>query len=178
MVLHVHTSRDPQQMVAAVRAEIRALDPEMPVWDVRPLKDHIRYGKMRLYDVGTGLIGGFGLIALILAAVGLYGVMAFLVNQRTHEIGIRMALGASQGSVLKSVVISGMKKTLLGLAIGVPLAILATKSVQYLLVGVSLKDPMVLTIAALFLSAITLVAALIPGWRATRVDPLIALRSE
>ncbi len=147
-------------------------------WFVTSLIDHIRYGKMRLYDIGTALIGGFGFIALVLAAVGLYGVMAFLVNQRKHEIGIRLALGATSGDVLKSVVINGMKKTLLGLVIGVPLAIYATKSVQYLLVGVSLKDPLVLSLAALFLSAITLIAALGPGWKATRVDPLIALRSE
>ncbi len=178
MVLHAHTMRDPQQMVASVRAEVLALDPEMPIWDVRTLDDHIRYGKMRLYDIGTGLIGGFGIIALVLAAVGLYGVMAYLVNQRTHEIGVRMALGATRGDVLKSVVFNGMKKTLLGLAVGVPLAILATRSVQYLLVGVSLKDPLVLSIAAIFLSGITLIAALVPAWRATRVDPMIALRSE
>jgi putative ABC transport system permease protein len=178
MVLHVYTLRDPQQMVAAVRSEVLKLNPEMPLYDVRTLADHIRYGKMRLYDIGTGLIGGFGLIALVLAAVGLYGVMAFLVNQRKHEIGVRMALGANRGDVLKSVVINGMKKTMLGLVIGVPLAIYATKSVQYLLVGVSLKDPLVLSLAALFLSVITLIAALGPGWKATRVDPLIALRSE
>ena len=133
---------------------------------------------MRLYDIGTALIGGFGFIALILAAVGLYGVMAYLVNQRTHEIGIRMALGATSSDVLKSVVTNGMKKTLLGLVVGVPLAIFATRSVQYLLVGVSLRDPLVLSIAAVFLSGITLIAALVPGWRATRVDPIIALRSE
>jgi putative ABC transport system permease protein len=178
MVLHVYTLRDPQQMVATVRSEVLKLDPDMPLWDVRTLADHIRYGKMRLYDIGAGLIGGFGLIALVLAAVGLYGVMAYLVNQRTHEIGVRMALGATSRDVLKSVVANGMKKTVLGLLIGVPLAILATRSVQYLLVGVSLKDPLVLSIAILFLSAITLIAALVPGWRATRVDPLIALRSE
>jgi ABC-type antimicrobial peptide transport system permease subunit len=170
--------RDPQQLVPAVRSEILAIDPELPVWDVRTLEDHIRYGKMRLYDIGTWLIGGFGFIALVLAAVGLYGVMAYLVNQRTHEIGVRMALGATNGDVLKSVVTNGMKKTLLGLIVGVPLAISATRSVHYLLVGVSLKDPMVLSFAALFLSAITLIATLVPGWRATRVDPLIALRSE
>ena len=76
------------------------------------LEEHIRYGKMRLYDVGTGLIGGFGLIAIALAAVGLYGVMALLVTQRTHEIGVRMALGASQSMVLRMIVINGLKKTL------------------------------------------------------------------
>lgn len=177
-VLHVNTLRDPQQMIASVRAQVLALDPEMPIWDVRTLNDHIRYGKMRLFDIGTGLIGGFGIIALVLAAVGLYGVMAYLVNQRTHEIGIRMALGASRSNVLKSVVFNGMKKTLLGLIVGVPLAILATRSLQYLLVGVSLKDPLILSIAIVFLSGITLIAALVPGWRATRVDPMIALRSE
>jgi putative ABC transport system permease protein len=101
----------------------------MPVWDVRTLDEHIRFGKMRLYDIGTGLIGGFGLIALVLAAVGLYGVMAFLVNQRTPEIGLRMAVGASRTNVLKTVLNSGMKKTTIGLLIGAPLAILASNAI-------------------------------------------------
>src|SRR4030095_1037357 len=103
MVLHIYTERDPQSMIPAMRSLVSQLDPEMPVWDVRTLEDHIRFGKMRLYDIGTGLIGGFGIIALVLAAVGLYGVMAFLVNQRTPEIGLRMALGASRASILKTV---------------------------------------------------------------------------
>jgi putative ABC transport system permease protein len=144
----------------------------MPVWDVRTLDEHIRFGKMRLYDIGTGLIGGFGLIALVLAAVGLYGVMAFLVNQRTPEIGLRMAVGASRTNVLKTVLNSGMKKTTIGLLIGAPLAILASNAIRYLLVGISPKDPATILLASLFLVAVTFVAMLAPALRASRVDPL------
>jgi predicted permease len=178
MVLHVYTKRNAEQMIPALRSLIRGIDPEMPVWDMRTLADHIRYGKMRLFDIGTGLIGGFGLIALILAAVGLYGVMAFLVNQRTPEIGLRMALGASRANILKSVFGNGMKKTLFGLLIGVPLTILVTSAIGYMLVGVSPKDPVTLLIASAFLVVITLIAAFTPAWRAMHVDPLVAIRAE
>jgi predicted permease len=178
MVLHVYTKQNAEQMIPAVRSLIRNLDPEMPVWDMRTLADHIRYGKMRLFDIGTGLIGSFGLIALILAAVGLYGVMAFLVSQRTAEIGLRMALGATHTNVLKSVFTTGMKKTLIGLLLGAPLVFLVTRMISSMLVGVSPKDPMTILSSALFLLFVTVIAVLTPAWRAMRVDPLIALRSE
>ena len=178
MILHVYTKRNAEQMIPAVRAMIRNVDPEMPVWDMRTLSDHIRYGKMRLFDIGTALIGGFGLIALMLAAVGLYGVMAFLVSRRTPEIGLRMALGATRVTVLKSVFANGMKKTLIGLLIGAPLAFLATRAIGYMLVGISPKDPTTILGSALFLIAVTAIAVFTPAWRAMRVDPLIALRSE
>ena len=178
MFLHVHTERSPEQMIPALRSLIRSVDPEMPVWDMRTLADHIRYGKMRLFDIGTGLIGGFGLIALILAAVGLYGVMAFLVSRRTPEIGLRMALGATRATVLKSVFANGMKKTFMGLLLGVPLVFLATTTIGFMLVGISPKDPTTILGSALFLLAVTAIAVVTPAMRAMRVDPLVALRSE
>jgi predicted permease len=178
MVLHVYTRQNAEQMIPAVRSLIRNVDPEMPVWDMRTLSDHIRFGKMRLFDIGTALIGGFGLIALILAAVGLYGVMAFLVNQRIPEIGLRMALGATRIMVLKSVFASGMKKTLIGLLFGVPLALLAATAIGYMLVGVSPKDPVTIAGSSLFLLVVTVIAVFTPAWHAMRVDPLVALRSE
>jgi len=177
-VLHVHTRGNPEQMIAAVRAEVQALDPEMPVWDARTLEEHIRYGKMRLYDIGMWLIGGFGLIALTLSAVGLYGVMAFLVNRQKHDIGVRMALGASQRNVLKTIVMSGMKKTVLGLLLGAPLALLAAASIDYLLVGISPRDPSTLAAASVFLVGVALAASMGPAWRAAKVDPMVVLRSE
>lgn len=178
MVLHVHTKQNPREMIPVVRKAISDTNPDMPVWDVRTLEEHIRFGKMRLYDIGTGLIGGFGLIALALAAVGLYGIMAFMVQQRTHEIGVRMALGATRGSLLKTVISSGLLKTAIGLALGLPIAFLATRGIQYLLLGVSPKDPFTFLSACAFLTTITLIASLVPAWRATRVDPLIALRAD
>ncbi|MCI0441590.1 ABC transporter permease [bacterium] len=178
MVLHIHTLRPPAEIISAVRSEVRAIDPEISLSDVRTMEEHIRYGKMRLYDVGTGLIGGFGFIALALSAVGLYGVMALLVTQRTHEIGVRMALGASQPMVLRMIVLNGLKKTLPGLLIGVPLAIFAMRAIQYLLVGVSPTDLFTLSASLLFLIAIALIASIVPAWRASRVDPLVALHNE
>ncbi|HSE41359.1 MAG TPA: ABC transporter permease, partial [Acidobacteriota bacterium] len=177
-VLHVHTSRIPAEIISAVRSEVRAIDPEISLSEVRALEEHIRYGKMRLYDLGTGLIGGFGLIALALAAVGLYGVMALLVTQRTHEIGGRMALGASQPMVLRMIVKNGLKKTLPGLILGVPLAIFTARAMQYLLVGVSPTDTFTLSLSLLFLVTVAIIASLVPAWRASRVDPLVALHNE
>ena len=178
MVLHIHSLRPPAEIISAVRAEVRAIDPEISLSDVRTLEEHIRYGKMRLYDVGTGLVGGFGFIALALAAIGLYGVMALLVTQRTHEIGVRMALGASQPMVLRMIVLNGLKKTLPGLLLGVPLAIFATRAIQYLLVGVAPTDVLTLSVSLLFLTAVALIASIVPAFRASRVDPLVALHNE
>jgi putative ABC transport system permease protein len=178
MFLHVYSKQNPEQMISAVRSLIRNVDPEMSVYDMRTLADHIRYGKMRLFDIGTGLIAGFGLIALVLTAVGLYGVMAFLVSQRTPEIGLRMALGATQKAVLKSVFANGMKKTLIGLVLGAAFTVLVTRTIGYMLVGVSPKDPTTILSSALFLLIVTAIAVVTPAWRAMRVDPLIALRAE
>jgi putative ABC transport system permease protein len=177
-VLHIHSLRMPGEIISAVRSEVLALDPEISLSDVRTMEEHIRYGKMRLYDVGTGLIGGFGFIAIALAAVGLYGVMALLVTQRTHEIGVRMALGASQPMVLRMIVLNGLKKTFPGLLIGIPLAIFVTRAIQYLFVGVSPTDIPTLSVSFLFLIAVALIASIVPAWRASRVDPLVALHNE
>lgn len=178
MVLHVHTQRDPKQLIGTVRNVIRQIDPQMPVWDMRTMDEHIRYGKMRLYDIGTGLIGGFGLIALMLAAVGLYGVMSFLVNLRTQEIGVRIALGATQSNVLKAVLGTGTRKTLIGMLLGVPLTILATSAVRYMLVGISPRDPLTLVAAGLFIAVVSFFSTVAPAWRASCLDPMIALRNE
>jgi predicted permease len=177
-VLHIHSSRPAGEIISAVRSAVRAIDPDISLADVRTMEEHIRYGKMRLFDVGTALIGGFGFIALALVAVGLYGVMALLVTQRTHEIGVRMALGASQPMVLRMIVLNGLKKTLPGLLIGVPLAVFAMRAVQFLFVGVSPTDIFTLSIATLFMTAVALIASIVPAWRASRVDPLVALHNE
>ncbi len=178
MVLHVHTHGDPLQMVSAVRAEMAALDPEMSVWDVRTMEEHILHGKMFLFDLAIAIVGAFGLIGMALAAVGLYGVMAFLVSQRTHEIGVRMALGASGGNVLGMVVRQGLVKAALGLALGLVLAFAVTRLMTNYLVGVTPTDPLTFGTVAVFLVAVAALASLAPAFRATRVDPMIALRSE
>ncbi len=177
-ILHVLAQGDPAKLIPAVRAEILALDPEMPLWDVRTMEQHIFEGKMFLFNVGTGMIGAFGLIGISLAAVGLYGVMAYLVGQRTHEIGVRMALGASGGQVLGMVLRQSLLKTGIGVALGVLAAFGVTRLFTFLLVGVTPTDPLTYGLVVLFLALVATGATLAPAWRASRVDPLIALRCE
>jgi ABC-type antimicrobial peptide transport system permease subunit len=177
-ILHIRTQGDPVPMAAAVRSVIRALDSEMPIWDVRSMQDHIRNGKMFLFDIGTGLMGAFGLIGMILAAIGLYGVMAYSVSRRTHENGIRMAIGASGGRIRAMVVRQGMILAALGVLLGLAGAGLLTRLFANLLVGVTSTDPLTFGAIALFLLAVGLLACYVPARRATRVDPMIALRYE
>ena len=177
-VLHVHTQGDPLLLVSPVRAEIQTLDSEMPIWDVRTMEKHIREGKMVLFDLATGTVGSFGLIGLVMAAIGLYGVMAYAVSQRTHEIGVRMALGASSGEILGMVVRQGMTLVGIGLFLGIIGALGITPSFANLLVGVTPRDPLTYVVIAVTLTGVALVACLVPARRATQVDPMVALRYE
>jgi len=177
-VLIVHTQGDALRLAPAVRAEVQALDTEMPIWDVRTMEEHILRGKMVLFHIATALVGGFGGIGLVLAAVGLYGVMAFIVGQRTHEIGVRMALGASPAGVLGMVVRQGLLKAAVGVALGLLGAFAVARLLTNYLVGVTPTDPLTFAMVTLFLAVVAAIASLAPAIRATRVDPVIALRSE
>ena len=150
----------------------------MPVWDVRTMEKHIREGKMKLFDLAAGMVTGFGLIGLILAAIGLYGVMSYAVSQRTHEIGVRMALGASSGRISGMVVRQGLLLTVIGLALGTLAAFGLTPSFANLLVGVSPRDPATFMVISLILLGVALFSCYIPARRATKVDPMVALRYE
>jgi predicted permease len=177
-VLIVRTQGDPMRLVPAVRGEVQALDPDMPVWDVRTMEEHILRGKMILFHIATAIVTAFGLIGLALAAVGLYGVMAFLVGERTHEIGVRMALGASGASVLAMVLRQGLTKAGIGMAVGLVGAFGVARLLTNYLVGVAPTDPPTYAAVTLFLAAVAAAASLAPAVRATRVDPVVALRSE
>lgn len=178
MTLILHTQGDPMQLAPAVRAEVLALDPDMPIWDVRTMEEHILRGKMILFHIATAILAGFGLIGMALAAVGLYGVMAFLVSQRTHEIGVRMALGASGGSVLGMVLRQGLLKASIGIALGLLGAYGVTRLLANYLVGVTPTDALTFGVVTAFLVLVAVMASLAPAFRATRVDPMVALRSE
>ena len=163
-----------------VRNAIRNIDASLPLYDARTLNEHMQVAVFA-QRMAANLLGAMGVLALLLAAIGLYGVMAYAVSQRTQELGIRLALGASPGSLLSMVVRQGMTLTLLGLAIGLVLALGAFGSigaVRTLLPGISPLDPVTFIAVPALLATIALLASWIPGRRAGKVDPLVALRYE
>ena len=176
-ILTVRTEGDPESLLGAVRKEVQALDPNMPLFDVKTLTEHMRFALFPPRIAAT-VLGVFGLVALLLSAIGIYGITSYTVAQRTHEIGIRLALGAQLSDVLKLVLSHGLKLTLIGAAIGLLGAYLATRAITSVLYGVSATDPFTFVFVSLLLIGVALVACYVPSRRATRVDPLVALRNE
>jgi predicted permease len=178
--LFVRVDGDPAPFVAHVRDAIRGIDPNLPLYDARTLTEHMQVAVFA-QRMAANLLGAMGVLALLLAAIGLYGVMAYAVSQRTQELGIRLALGASPGSLLGMILGQGMRLTTVGLAIGLVLALAAFGSigaVRSLLPGISPLDPMTFLAVPVVLALIAFLASWIPGRRAGRVDPLVALRYE
>ena len=175
--LVVRTSADPSTLVAAARNEVHALDKTIPVYNTRPMSSVVA-ASLAERRASTLLVGAFALLALLLALVGIYGVTAYYVTQRTHEIGLRMALGARARNILGLVVGRSLRLTLLGLAVGLCGALALTRVMGGLLYEVKPADPVTLAASAALLGAVALLACLLPARRATRVDPLIALRDE
>jgi macrolide transport system ATP-binding/permease protein len=178
--LFVRTIGDPSPMVAEVRNAIRALDPALPIYDARTINEHMQVAVFA-QRMAANLLGAMGVLALLLAAIGLYGVMAYAVSQRTQELGIRLALGASPRSLLNMIVWQGMRLTLVGLAIGLALALGAFGSigaVRTLLPGISPMDPITFVVVPLALALVAFLATWFPGRRAGRVDPMVALRVD
>jgi putative ABC transport system permease protein len=177
MYLIVRTPVDPAAMTSTIRQEVQSLDKELPVFNIKSMSQRIieSTASRRLVMF---LLGVFAVVALALASVGIYGVMAYSVTQRTHEIGIRMALGARRGDILKLVVKQGMLLVLLGVGLGLLVSFAVTRFMAGLLFGVGATDPMTLVGVALLLALIALLACLIPARRAIKVDPMVALRYE
>ena len=176
-VLFVRSPGDPSAVVRAVRREALAVAPRLHFVQVQPLRDLVA-PSVRPWRLGASLFTAFGALALVLAAVGLYGVLAYTVVQRTQEMGLRVALGASRANVLSLVVGEGIRVAATGAAIGLAVALVAGRWVGGLLYGVPAHDPAVLALVSAALLLVAVTASAVPAWRATRVDPSVALRAE
>jgi predicted permease len=175
MALVLKTGLDPQALVPQVRAAVRDIDPEQPIADVRTLDQWVARSLQNRRTPMT-LLSLFGAIALVLSAIGIYGVLAFGVAQRVREFGIRQALGADRGSILSLVLTQGLRTAGVGILLGVILAVLVTRYLETLLFGVTSRDPIVFAGVAVALLAVAIAACYIPARRATEVDPMVALR--
>jgi putative ABC transport system permease protein len=173
----IRTSIDPMNIVAAVKEQVWSVDKEQPMSDIKTM-DQVLSASLAQRRFNMALLGGFAVVALILAAVGIYGVISYSVTQRTREIGIRMALGAERRDILRLVMARGLFLTLLGLAFGLAGAFFLTRAMESLLFGVSVHDPITFAVISLLLSGVALGACFVPARRATRVDPMVALRYE
>jgi len=175
--LVLRTNTDPASLATAVRKEVQDIDPDQPVAVVRTMDEWLARSTAEP-RYRTALLALFAILAMVLASTGIYGVMSYSVNQRTHEIGVRMALGARRFDVLRLMVQQGMVLVVLGVAIGVAGAVALTRVMESLLFGVTAKDPLTFVAVAALLTIVAFVACYVPARRATKVDPLVALRYE
>ena len=175
--LVVRTPGDPMSIADAVRQRVWAVDKEQPVAGVMPLEELVD-DTLAPRKIQAGLLGGFAVLALLLAALGIYAVLSFTVTQRTQEFGVRMALGAQPGDVLQMVVSQGTRLFILGAVIGLAGAFGLSRTLEHLLFGISATDPLSFAMVTLVLAGVTLLACYFPARRAMRVDPMIALRYE
>jgi predicted permease len=177
MNLMVRTTNDPRSLVAAIRKEVQTIDPHIPLSSIKTMTEHLTWALWGPNMAAT-LALVFGVVALLLSALGLYSVMAYVVSQRTREVGIRMALGAQRRDVLQLIATQGMRLALLGLLIGFALSLALARVLSSVLIGVSAYDLTTFVVVPLLLAVVAFIACLIPARRATEVNPLVALRYE
>jgi putative ABC transport system permease protein len=177
MTVLVRTSNDPLTLLSTIRNQLQQLDPELPMAAVTTM-DQLLADSLSRSRFTMLLLGIFAVVAVVLAAVGIYGLIAYRVTQRTQELGIRIALGAQRRDVLRLVLVQGTRLTLLGVALGVLAALTLSRLLGSLLFGVSATDPLTFAGVAGLLAVVALLACFIPARRATRVDPTVALRYE
>jgi predicted permease len=177
MAFYVKTDGDPKRAIATLRGEVAATDPRASAFHAVPFAEYTEIAVLT-YRIAAMLLSGLGAISLLLAAVGLYSVMSFAVSQRTREIGIRMAMGARPGNVIGMIIGQGMTLTIVGLAAGIAVAFGVTRLVSSMLVNITAADPISYAAAAVFLGLFALLACYVPARRATRIDPIAALRAE
>jgi len=176
-MLCVRTASDPNRTIEAVRRKVQDLDNGVPVIEARSMQEQMDDDLLQERLVAT-LSGFFGVLALLLASVGLYGVIAYAVTRRTREIGVRMALGAQRGQVVGIVLRDALTMVLTGSVVGVCAALALTRLASSFLYGMTPRDPATFVLATSVLVAVTVVASYIPGHRAGNVDPMVALRDE
>jgi ABC-type antimicrobial peptide transport system permease subunit len=177
MMLHVATSVEPLSLINQIRGEVKALDADLPLTDVKTMQEHMRL-PLAPAKLLAAVSSSFGVLALLLAAMGLYGVMSYVVGSRTREMGIRIALGAQTSGVLRLVIGQGLRLAFTGIALGVVAAVAFTRVLASVLYGVGPTDVATFIGVVLLLIAVALLASYMPARRATKVDPLVALRSE
>ena len=177
VIVVLRTRGEPMGQVAALREVVQRLDKNVPLADIRTLGSLVD-GAVVGRRFTFGLVGCFAAVALILAAIGIYGVLSYLVSQRTREIGVRMALGAQARDVIRLTLKQGMRPALIGVGLGLAGAFAGTRLMSSLLFGVSATDPQTFAGSALLLMLVALLPCWLPARRAARVDPMVALRSE
>jgi len=177
LFLAVRTSAEEAGLSSALASQIHAVDPNVVVYDIRTMQERLHDSLARQRFSST-MLGAFAVFALLLAAIGLYGVMSHLVTQSTRDIGVLVALGARPGNILRLVVRQGMELAGIGIVVGLAAAAGLTRVMASLLFGVSATDAATFAAVPALLAAVALAATAIPAWRATRVDPMVALREE
>jgi putative ABC transport system permease protein len=168
---------DPARLATAVQEAIWSVDANQPVFELQPMLTLVAE-RVSPFRIIAGLMLSFAAVSLLLGGVGIYGVTAYTVGRRTNEIGIRMAIGAGRGTVMRMIVVEGMRRAILGLVIGFGLALLLTRAMRGLLVGVRANDPFTFGVVLGLLSITTFLAAWVPARRAARLDPVRALSHE
>jgi ABC-type antimicrobial peptide transport system permease subunit len=177
MTAYVRTEQSPARMLPVLRETVRKMDANLPVFGMKT-QEHQRDESLAVERLAASLSTAFGLLATILAAIGLYGVMVFLVARRTREIGVRMALGAHAGDVVWLVMRQVLLLAGIGIAAGLPAALAVTHLLRSQLFGIGPNDPATIALATFGLAAVAALSGYLPAWRATRVDPVTALRHE
>ncbi len=173
----VRTATDPQKLLAVIRNEVQQLDPHLPISKAQPLAEKLALALLPS-RIAASVLGSLGALALALAAIGIYGVMSYAVSRRRREIGVRMAMGAQASDVLRLTLGQGMMLALIGVVIGIPVALALTRLSKSLLFGVSATDPLTYIVVAALLLGVALLACYIPARRATKIDPVVALRTD
>ncbi len=177
MSLVVRSNKDPLSLASAARQEVLAIDKNQPIYNVKTMKDLVDES-VATQHFSMWMLACLAAVALILAAVGIYGVIAYWVTQRLHEIGIRIALGAASRDILRMIIGQSMTLALIGVGLGLVVAFIMTRLMRTLLYGISASDPIAFVVAALLLAGVAFMAALFPARKATRVDAIGALRQQ